>query len=185
MKRLIWFALALMMTIHAKAGDDEKDRPNGFRIGYQWSNLVKSGTNAADNLDGMYAGFVRSMKLAPLFKFETGMEFCMNGAKQTENSKLQLGYLVLPAQLKAKLGPLVGQVGVNGNFRIIEKLTVNGNSIDIDDNNRASFFDLAVNVGAGFNIAVLTIEARYYWGLIDVHDGWYNRYAQLGLKVNF
>jgi hypothetical protein len=185
MKKLSMFFLILLLASQVRAGDDEKDRPNGFRIGYVWSNLTKSGENAADNLDGLYAGFVRSMKLAPLFKFETGMEFCMNGAKQTENSKLQLGYLVLPAQVKAQLGPLVGQVGVNGNFRILQKFTVNGNSVDIDDSNRAAFFDLAVNAGAGFNILALTIEARYYWGLIDVRDGWYNRYAQLGLKINF
>ncbi|GAB4489319.1 MAG: hypothetical protein OHK0019_06730 [Saprospiraceae bacterium] len=44
---------------------------------------------------------------------------------------------------------------------------------------------MAANVGAGFNFLFLTLEARYYWGLIDVWDEWNNQYWQLGLKLHF
>ena len=166
--------------------DDDKDRhllPNGLRGGYQWSNLENDSESAADNLDGFYVGYVRKIKLIPLIHIETGLEYMLAGAKQTDNSKLQIHYIVLPAQGVLKIGPFVGMAGVNANFKVGEKLTVNGQTVDRDD--KAAVFDFAVDGGLGFNILMFTIEARYYWGLIEVENGWYNRYAQLGLKLHF
>jgi hypothetical protein len=187
MKKLLLISVLVLRAGWAWCADDEEEdkRPNGVRFGYQWANLVNDGKDAADNLDAFYFGFARQVKITPLFRFETGLEYMMNGAKQTENSKLQMGYLALPLQMKVKLGPFIGQAGLNANFKVYQKLTIAGNDVIINDDNRAAFFDLAANVGVGFQFLFLTAEARYYWGLLEVKNEWFNRYAQLGLKVSF
>lgn len=169
------------------AQDDDKDKgwslPNGFRAGYQWSNLENDTETAANNLDRFYVGYLRKFKLLHLLKVETGLEYMIAGAQQSDDTRLQLHYLVLPAQGVLKIGPFVGQAGLNANFRIAENLKVNGQSVDRDD--KSANFDLAANVGAGFNFLMVTLEARYYWGLLEVDNGWYNRYSQFGLKFHF
>ena len=185
MKKLLLISAFLLPAVFACADDEEDKRPNGVRFGYQWANLVRNEEDAANNLDAFYFGLVRQVKIAPLLRFESGLEYMMNGAQQTENTKLQLGYLVVPLQLKLKLGPFIGQAGLNANFKVYQKLTVAGRNVIINDDNKAAFFDLAANLGVGFQFLFMTIEARYYWGLIDVKDDWFNRYAQLGLKVSF
>lgn len=179
--------LLLCLSAYYCFGQSDKDKgwdlPNGFRAGYQWSNLVKDGESAADNLDGFYAGYVRKFRLLHLLKVETGLEYMMAGAKQTEDTKLQLHYLVVPAEAAIKLGPFVGMAGLSANFKVGEKYTENGQEVDRLD--KANSFDTAANVGAGFNFFILMLEARYYWGLTDVQDGWKNQYWQLGLKLHF
>src|SRR5262245_36622267 len=146
MKKLLLISALILHAGFAWCADDDEDsRPNGVRFGYQWANLVKNDEDAANNLDAFYVGLVRQVKIAPLLRFESGLEYMMNGAQQTENTKLQLGYLVVPFQLKVKLGPFIGQTGLNANFKVYQKLTVAGNNVIIDDDNKANFFDLAAN----------------------------------------
>jgi hypothetical protein len=90
-KLLLITALVVVAGFTCRADDDEDKRPNGLRFGYQWANMVKNGEDAANNLDAFYFGLVRQVKIAPLLRFESGIEYMMNGAQQTENTKLQLG----------------------------------------------------------------------------------------------
>lgn len=105
--------------------DDEKDEawnlPNGFRVGYQWSNLVKDGDEAADNLDRFFVGYMRKFRLLHLLKMETGLEYMIAGAKQSEDSQLQLHYFVIPAEGMVKLGPFISMAGLSGNIKIGDK----------------------------------------------------------------
>ncbi len=178
-------ALITVLCSAQKEDDGRFDLPNGFRIGYQYSNLNNNDEDAADHLDRGYIGYVRKIKIVPLIHIETGLEYMIAGAQQSDDVRLQLHYLTVPAQGVLKLGPFVGVAGLNGNFRIAEDFTVDGEKVDRDDDDRAAAFDLAVDAGAGFNILFMTIEARYYWGLLEVDNGWYNRYWQAGLKFHF
>jgi hypothetical protein len=167
--------------------DDERDfnLPNGIRFGYQWANFVKDGDQAAENLDRGYIGYARKWKIIPLIHLETGLEYMIAGAKIDEDNKLQLHYLVIPVQGLVKVGPFIGLAGLSGNIRIAEQLELKAGTVNAGDDKRSSGFDLAANLGAGFNILMLTFEARHYWGLLDVDDGWHNRYWQAGLKFHF
>lgn len=189
MKKLLLIIACIFIANLTMAQDDKEDNdkkwPNGFRAGYQWSNLVKEEDKVADNLDGFYVGYLRKVKIIPLLRLETGLEYMIAGAQTSDDKKLRLHYLVLPAQLVVKIGPVYGLAGVNGNIKIYEDLKVNGQKVDITSENRVSAFDIAVDAGAGFNFLFLSIEARYYWGLLEVEQGYKNQYAQIGLKVHF
>jgi hypothetical protein len=187
MNKLILILGICFISITAwSQSEDEKDGfnlPNGIRFGWQSSNFIQDGETAEDNLDRGYIGYVRKVSIAHFFKLETGLEYMIAGTQINDDTKLQLHYLVLPAQGALKIGPFVAQAGVSANFRIAEDYRVDGESIERDD--KSAGFDVAANVGAGFNFLFMTLEARHYWGLLEVENGWYNDYWQLGLKFNF
>ncbi|MCC6414048.1 MAG: PorT family protein [Saprospiraceae bacterium] len=164
--------------------DDDKHRPNGIRIGYQ-NSLYSDGDNTSDALSRGYFGFMRKIGKRDLFHLETGLEYMMAGAKFENDAQVQLHYITLPLQGVVKIGPFVGLAGINGNFRIGENYKVGDQEIERNDDNKSNGFDVAVDAGLGFNILFMTIEARYYWGLIEVENDLYNRYVQAGLKFHF
>lgn len=184
MKKTLLVSVALLSTL-ISFGKDDDDRLNAFRGGYQMSNLLKNGDKGENDLGSFYIGFVRQKKITPLFRFETGLEYMIAGGSPTDNSELKLHYLVLPVQLHFKLGPFIATGGLNADFKVNQELTINGEDVDITDANKATFMDCAADLGVGFKILFITAEARYYWGLVDIYDGWSNQYLQLGLKVNF
>jgi len=184
MKKILLVFFALATTLAAFSEDDDS-RPNGIRFGYQESNLYDGDKDAGDNLAGFYVGFTRQKKISGLFRFETGLEYMMAGSDYTGDSKRELHYIVLPVQMHLKLGPFLATAGINADFKVAEKLTIAGQDIDINDDNKSSFMDCAADLGVGLKILFLTAEARYYWGLVDINDGAHNRYLQLGLKVSF
>ena len=161
------------------------DLPNGFRVGYQRSDMVNNSKTSSGMLDRGYIGYVRKIGRAPIVHLETGLEFMIAGAEQTDTSKLDLYYFSAPLQGVLKIGPIVAVAGVNANFRIAEKFTESGKSITRDKEEKSAIFDVAADAGIGFNILMITLEARYYWGLLEVDNGWNNRYLQLGLKFHF
>ena len=168
-----------------KNNDTEKKLPNGIRLGYQSSNFENNYATTVDNEQAFYVGYLRKVKLFPFLRLETGMEYMIAGAKLTQDSILKLNYIVLPAQLAFKVGPLFALGGVNANLKIFEKLTLDGEKVDISVEAKSTVLDVTVDAGAGINFLFLSLEARYYWGLTDIQDGWHNRYFQLGLRVNF
>ncbi|MFI5219891.1 MAG: outer membrane beta-barrel protein [Bacteroidia bacterium] len=170
----------------SQAEEDENDNKlNGIRFGYQHSNLLNNDEDAANNLDRFYIGFTRQKKLSPLFRLETGLEYMIAGAMITEDSKLELHYITIPLQAHLKIGPFLGTAGLNALFKVAQKMTFGGTKIEVTDENKATFMDCTADVGLGFKILMITLEARYYYGLVDIKDGWHNNYYQLGLKVSF
>jgi hypothetical protein len=171
-----------VMAAHGQSDDKGRfDLPNGFRLGYQQSNLFNNDVDAADNLHRGYVGYIRKIGRARMLHLETGLEYMIAGAQVSEEDKLQLHYLSLPAQGVLKLGPFVGVAGLNANFMIADNFDSDNNAPEPD----LKRFDLVADAGVGFNILFMTLEARYYWGLLEVTDGWYNRYWQAGLKFHF
>lgn len=188
MKKILLLSAIVFNSFIAfsQAEEDENDNKlNGVRFGYQYSNLVNSDEDAASNLDRFYIGFSRQKKFSPFFRLETGLEYMIAGSMITEDSKLELHYITLPLQAHLKLGPFIGTAGLNALFKVAQKLTVAGADIPTTDENKATFMDCSADLGVGFKLWILTAEARYYYGLVDIKDGWHNNYYQLGLKVSF
>lgn len=185
MKKLLLVGLAICFAFTVNAQDkDKKSLPNGFRLGYQSSTLTGGNSGTFDPLTGFYVGYLRKVNLIPLLHLETGMEYMMAGGKQ-DSITLRQNYIVLPAQLVFKIGPVFALAGVNANFDIYQSTEMNGTKEKVASDNRADAFDVAADVGAGLNFLFLAVEARYYWGLTDLKDGYKSQYLQLGLKVHF
>lgn len=185
-KTLLLLAMLCFTLVLNAQDDDDKDKkwPNGIRGGYQLSNLVGGDQGSFDNFGGFYVGYVRKVKLIPLLRLETGMEYMMAGA-QKNGTTLRMNYIVLPAQIVLKLGPFFALAGVNANFDVYQSIETNGTKDKVTGDNKANTFDVAADGGVGFNFLFLAAEARYYWGLTDIKDGYKNQYLQLGLKLHF
>lgn len=188
MRKLFYLLMLSLCTTFASAQtEDEKDgwnMPNGVRFGWQLSNLRQDGDNLGDDLHRGYIGYVRKISIAHFFKVETGLEYMIAGTQLDDDSHLELHYLVLPAQGAVKLGPFVAQAGLAGNFKIAEGYKEDGEKVDRGD--KAAFFDLTANAGAGFNFLFMMVEARHYWGLLEVEEESINNdFWQLGLKIHF
>jgi hypothetical protein len=68
---------------------------------------------------------------------------------------------------------------------VYQKITVAGSNVIINDDNKASFFDMAAQCGCRLPVSFHDRRSKVLLGLIDVKNDWFNRYAQLGLKVSF
>ena len=187
-KLILILSLCFFSSILSAQEDEEKDGfnlPNGVRFGWQSSNYLQDGDSYGNTIDRGYIGYVRKISILHFLKLETGLEYMIAGTQMNEDNRIQLHYLVIPAQGAFKLGPFVAQAGVSANIKLSEDYTENGEKVDRPDDEKANGFDVAANIGAGFNFLFMTLEARHYWGLLEVEDGWYNDYWQLGLKFNF
>lgn len=174
--------------IQAQSESNDKNGfefPNGFRFGFQSSNLHQDGSSIGDHLSRGYVGYLRKVHLVPFLHLETGLEYMIAGSQQNSDSKLELHYLTVPAQGVFKIGPFVALGGINANFRVAENYTVNGEKVKRKGDERSNAFDLALDAGGGFNFLAFTAEFRYYWGLLEVDNGAFNRYWQAGLKIHF
>jgi len=182
--------IAVCLVAFLARAQEEKEKggfkwPNGLRFGAQWSTLREVGGGTEDPISGFYAGYLRRVNLIPFFRLETGMEYMQGGGHLVNNTKLKLHYLVLPLQVVAKLGPLFITGGANANFLLHQDLFVDGNKQGLNSDNKASFFDVTVDGGAGLSILFLAIELRYYYGLMEVKNQYHNQQLQLGLKIHF
>jgi hypothetical protein len=159
----------------------------GIRAGYQASSLYKDGSQLPDTdpLGSFYVGLFRDNKIVPAIHFGIGLEYFQTGAKQDNDNKLVLNYISLPVYLKAKLGPVFGLGGIGANFKIGEKIYVDGTSSKPSDEDKSKAVDFPVFVGLGFKILIITIEGRYHWGLTDINDGYKNQYFQVGAGISF
>lgn len=182
---IIPFLSTLLCSAGDNKEDDDNDRHYGIRAGYQSSDLVRDEKESMDTRDGFYFGFVRRINLIPLFKLETGLEYMQAGAILSDTSERRLNYIVVPAQLVFKLGPLLALGGINACFKVDENYIVNDTEQSLSDDQSSSFTDFTVDGGVGFKILMVSVEARHYWGLTDINNGTKNRYWQLGLKINF
>lgn len=176
---LALFALAL---VPAKA------QKIGVRAGYQMSNWYKDGSqlSGADPLSSFYIGLFKVKKIVPAVHFGVGLEYFQNGFKSASNvNKWVLSYISIPVHLDAKLGPFFALGGLGANFKVSEKVTVNGTTASATSEQKSKPMDVPVFLGAGVKILLFTFEARYHWGLVKINDGATNQYFQLGAGVSF
>ena len=186
-KALLVLALVACLINKGNAQDD-KPQKNGIRVGYHAASMVYEGSKPDESktLSSFYAGFFRSKKIGGVLHFDSGIEYFQNGLKYTNNSKRVLHTVSIPLGLKLKLGPVFAIGGAAPNFKVAEKIDISGNNINPIETDKSNWFDVAAFAGAGVKIWILTVEARYHWGLLEARDsGLYNRYFQLGAGISF
>jgi hypothetical protein len=174
---LVIFAFALLPA---------KAQKIGIRAGYQMSNLYKDGSHlsGADPLSSFYLGLFKVKKIVPAIHFGMGLEYFQNGFKAADDNKLVLHYISIPVYIEGKLGPVFALGGLGANFKVSEKLTVNGETTTPTSEQKSKPVDVPAFLGVGVKIAMFTFEARFHWGLVKIKDGASNQYFQLGAAIS-
>ena len=189
MKKGILFLLSALVigTYGSNAQDKDKQKVGGIRAGFQSAYMVEEGSkpDTANSLNSFYVGFFRDKKISPLLFFGSGLEYFQNGMKYPGDTKRVLHTISIPLDLKLKLGPVFALGGAAANFKVAEKIVVEDNSVNPAEGNVSNWFDIPVFLGAGVKISIITIEARYHWGLLEVRNGLHSRYLQIGAGISF
>jgi hypothetical protein len=188
MMNKILLVLVLVAFLFTKGiAQDEKPQKNGIRFGYHAASMVKDGSKPEESktLSSFYAGFFRSKKLGSILHFDSGIEYFQNGLKYTGDAKRTLHTISIPLDLRLKIGPVYGVGGAAANFKVSESFDVGDNSFTPIDSDKSNWFDIAAFAGAGVKVWILSVEARYHWGLLEVRNDLYSRYFQIGAAVSF
>lgn len=187
MKRIKYPLLLLVimsMTIMAHS-----QKIGGIRVGYQASNIYENGATqpGTTNFSSFYVGFSKYKDIIPLLDFGSGLEYFQNGSQIDSDNKLVLHYLSVPVNLRLKIGPVFALAGVAPSVKVSETWFVAGEKIKPGDDTKANWFDYPVFVGAGFKVLMFSIDARYHWGMNELHDGdgTKSQYFQLGAGISF
>ncbi len=180
-----WTALLGLTATPVHAQDALWGKRNGIRAGYQIAQVYAEDDQVDGDLDGLYVGYERGITLAAgIVSLNTGLEYQQNGHRADADNFRRIHYLGIPVGLRARLGPVFAQAGINGLFRISETYTVNGADA-LNDDNASDLFDAAAHAGAGLRILALTLEVRYHCGLTTGANGNQNRYWQAGATISF
>jgi hypothetical protein len=190
MKHLrFYFAVVLiaLMTSGLSAQDENKDRIGGIRAGYNAASMYMDDNEypISEVHTGFYAGFYRDNKIIPLLHFGTGLEYVQNGVQFNADNKRTLHYLSMPIDLRVKVGPVFALGGISPSFKVAEKVIEVGTPRNPGSDDKSAIFDAPLYIGAGVKILFFTVEARYHWGLLEVYNGYYNRYFQIGAGLSF
>lgn len=179
--------LIALITSGLSAQDEKQNRVGGIRVGYNGASMYMDDNKypASEVLPAFYAGFFRDNKIIPLLHFGTGLEYVQNGIQFDSDNKRKLHYVSLPIDLRIKVGPVYALGGISPSFKVAEKIIEVGTSRNPDSGDKSAVFDAPLYVGAGVKILFFTVEARYHWGLVEVYNGYYNRYFQIGAGISF
>jgi len=157
----------------------------GVRAGYQMSNLYYDGSSMDNPFNSFYIGAFKEKKIIPMLHFGVGLEYSLSGSYIDNDNKLVMHYLSVPVNVKFKIGPFYATAGASASFKVGEKWTVKG--IDTELIEKANVFDVPVFAGVGFQILMIRVEARYYWGTMSLYDNKLDPFKtqnlQLGLAL--
>jgi len=190
---IILTSVILLSSLSLSAQDDSK-KNKGIRAGWQLSNYYSDGTGIATELNSFYVGFAGEKKIIPLLHFGSGIEYFQNGYTGTtliskEDLSFKSHVISVPIFLKLKLGPVFGLGGIGMNFNVAQKYKIGGDNVDVPDDLKVNVFDAPVFVGLGVRILIVTIEARYHWGLINATQfdklDYNSQYLQIGAGISF
>ena len=192
------FILLLCATIFGStsvfAGDDEGGK-KGIRAGWQSSTMTSNGSaDSANAVNSFYVGLFGEKKLIPLLRLGYGLEYNSTGYKSNDkyfpiSSEYSRHNLAIPIYLQVKLGPAFVLGGVAPNFAIGNKLKIAGEDIDMTDDFKLGKFDAPVFLGLGLKITIISLEARYHFGTMDISNSDISDikqgYLQVGAAVSF
>ena len=176
MKNLRFVIVLMAAILFAMPSLKAQDSSFGVRAGWQ-SALLNLDGDKSDALSSFYAGVYKERKIVPLLHYGYGLEFAQMGGNYEVIGDYKLGYIGIPVYAKAKVGPIYGLLGSGINVKISET--------DIEGADKAKSIDVPVYAGVGLNFLMLSIEARYHWGLMEVQDQTKNQYLQIGLGLSF
>ena len=194
MKKIKLFVIAILISVpmtNAFAGDDDDGGKKGVRAGWQMSNFYDNGKTTDDNLSSFYVGVYGEKKLIPLLKLGTGIEYSSVGTVSStiEDTKYTRNMIYIPVYLKLKLGPVFALGGASANFGISNKFKLAGENVDLSDQAKTNVFDVPVFLGVGVKFMMISIEARYNWGTMNLskidNTSYTNQYFQLGAALSF
>ena len=176
-------------TYSAFAGDEEGGK-KGIRAGYQVSNFLNDGKEVSNNLGSFYIGVYGEKKLLPILLLGTGVEYNSSGySSETPNSSYVRHAVAVPVYLKVKLGPVFALGGAAASFGVANKATLNDQDIDLSDDQKTNVFNLPVYLGVGVKIMMISLEARYHLGTMDLDksdtETRTNHYLQVGAAISF
>jgi hypothetical protein len=158
----------------------------GIRGGYQNASMYSQDSSMWNNaLNSFYIGCYKEARLLPFLRLGAGVEYFVNGNQKNHDNKLLIHYLSVPLDLKIKVGPVYAMGGLSANFKVAEKVYVQGVKMNPQEDAKTGRFDAAVFLGAGVDIFLIGIEARYHFGLVNVNNGYHNNYLQIGLTLHF
>ena len=188
MKKFIIITLVLLSVVQSSFAQDDKPGKFGIRAGYHAAMVSVDGNQIAGTvgLNAFYVGLFKEKKLVPMLRFGSGLEYFQNGFESNViDLKRILHYVSVPLYLKVKLGPVYATGGTALNFKVAENNKFLDESMD-PLSEKSKIFDMPLQVGLGVQILMISIEARYNWGMINLNDvGAKNQYLQLGLAVSF
>jgi hypothetical protein len=189
-KKAISFITMLLIAALSMFGQSKEmggDRVGGVRAGWHYAAMELKGAkpDTANALNSFYVGFFRDTRIIPMLHFGSGIEYFQNGMEYSENRARILHTLSVPLNLKVKLGPVFARAGLAANFKIAERQKIGGEYIKPLESDLSNWFDVPAFLGAGLDIWFITVEARYHWGLLEVRNGYYNQYFQLGAGISF
>jgi hypothetical protein len=194
MKSLKLLIIALIISapmVNAFAGDDDSNKKKGIRAGWQMSNFYNEGKSTDGNLSSFYVGVFGEKKLIPMLRLGTGIEFSTVGqiSESIDDTKYVRSMIYVPVYLKLKLGPVFALGGASANFGISNKFKLAGEDMELSDDNKTNVFDVPVFLGLGVKIMMISIEARYNWGTMNLskidNNSYTNQYFQLGAAFSF
>lgn len=161
------------------------DRVGGLRAGYHSAQFNLNGDFVGEPIQTFYLGFFRDQKVFPMLHFGSGLEYYKNGTIFDSENLRELHYLSIPLNLKVKLGPVFVLAGAAPSFRVADRINIGGVKEKPTDEEKSNWFDIPLFVGAGVKIAIVTIEARYHWGMLEVVDGYKSQSFQIGAGISF
>ena len=178
---IVLFAFCMQPFV-LRADDDDEKMYKGIRFGYQNSQLSESNWG---ELTSFYAGFFAARKLgaSKFLSLYTGLEYYETGTTENDDNIVKLGYINLPLNLRAKIGPVYGFGGFNLAFKVGETVKVAG--VDVSDAADIKGFDLGGQLGLGAKVAFIGIEIKYNVGLLEIYQNNTTSHFQAGLCVYF
>lgn len=176
----IIFLAFLHINVNTFAGDF------GLRAGYHSAALYHADDGKIENsLGNFYIGAFKDNRIIPTLRWGLGIEYFQNGSKIDNDNKRVLHTVSFPLYLKAKVGPVYATGGTGFNFLLSDDIIDDGEKYDPGEGEEFKKFDMPAHLGLGFSIMILSIEARYHWGLLEVDDKIKNRYLQIGATISF
>ncbi len=178
-KILIMAVAALMVTLRVSAQHEEGDLTIQPRVGVTMSNITN--TDGAKMKLNVTFGVEFEHFFTDEFSVAAGVLFTDQGAKLDDDVTMNIYYGHLPVTLNYYVLPgLAVKAGIQLGFRVKANVNEDGTKIDFDkflatlypgEDVKMSTFDLAFPVGLSYEIAGVTLDARYNWSVLKLIKG--------------
>lgn len=139
----------------------------GVKGGLNLANLSGDVSDTKMKIGFMVGGFA-SYEVNEQLSVQPELMFSQAGCKYdigSDTYKINLNYIVLPVMVKYSFGDINLQAGPQIGFL----LSAEDDGEDIKDGMKS--VDFGLNIGAGYQMDKIGIEARYNLGLSNINDG--------------
>jgi hypothetical protein len=177
MKTLSFILLFALSTCTFAQFNDDKKGQLGILGGWNCSNISAAELQSTTS-NGFYGGLIWEHKIIPLIRMQSGLLFVQNGYSLEglpDYKYTTLNYLQVPIIAKLKVGPVYFMGGLTSALRVGGAAKYEDETIKVTSDDFKSY-DFGAQVGLGFQILIIGIEARYTWGLTDI--------ANSGAEIN-